>query len=278
MRLPKLEGVKWRTSVLAASLFAASSIASPASQRDRTSYEAQYGTPQDVTLDDLTIGVVRYHNAAVRVAGNLDISPYANGSPAASFALRKGGAWVYLAPLKSGDDRLETDFLGWIGREVTVTGLFMERGVNPAVPTTSSSPPEGTLRYWRIEGPAEKRTKDEFPTADRRSMKALVEQSEDGAIVRVVGQFRGRNLYGDLPLDSQRKSGDWVIKSEAYAAWVTGRKPKGDGFDLDVEVKSDTVRWLEVVGRVRLRNGVVYIEALQLTLTRPDQLKGGGED
>lgn len=42
--------------------------------------------------------------------------------------------------------------------------------------------------------------------------------------------------------------------------------------------QSDAVRWLEVVGRVKLRNGVVCIEALQLTLARPDQLMGGGGD
>lgn len=65
-------------------------------------------------------------------------------------------------------------------------------------------------------------------------------------------------------------------KSEAYAAWVTGRKPKGDGFDLDARVKSDAVRWLEVVGHVSLRNGVVYIEALDLKLTSANRLEAGG--
>ena len=47
--------------------------------------------------------------------------------------------------------------------------------------------------------------------------------------IRMVGKFRGHNLYGDLPVKSQRKSADWVIKDDLFAVWVTGKKPKGSG-------------------------------------------------
>ena len=55
----------------------------------------------------------------------------------------------------------------------------------------------------------------------------------DGRKVRVRGQFRGNNLFGDLPSASRRKSSDWVIKDDLFAAWVSGKKPQGSGWKLD---------------------------------------------
>jgi hypothetical protein len=51
--------------------------------------------------------------------------------------------------------------------------------------------------------------------------------------------------------------------------WVTNRKPKGDGFELDPAIRRDTNRWVEVIGRPSTRNGVVVVDALQVTLTQP---------
>src|SRR6185436_632710 len=91
---------------------------------------------------------------------------------------------------------------------------------------------------------------------------------QEGKIISVVGKFRGRNLYGDLPLRSQRDSADWVIKDDVFAVWVSGRKPKGDGFELDAGLKRDTNKWLQVVGRVATRGPVVYLEAIHVSLTK----------
>ena len=52
-------------------------------------------------------------------------------------------------------------------------------------------------------------------------------------MVTVRGQFRGENLFGDLPSASRRRSADWVIKDDVFAVWVTGKKPKGPGWSLD---------------------------------------------
>jgi hypothetical protein len=258
-----------RSVLTAAALLMASANPPAAEAQQERRYDARYGTPVDVTLNDLTMGVVSYNGGAVRTTGNLDISPVGDGSSAPVYRLREAGAWVFIVPMWQRDGRLDTDLLRFLGRQVTVTGLFQERGASMMTPTTATSPAEGTIRFWKIEGPTEKRTKDRFPAAERLTLQELVEGPgpEQAGIVRVVGQFRGRNLYGDLPIDSQRKAGDWVIKSADCAAWVTGRKPKGDGFDLEVLSKSDTNKWLEVVGRVTSRNGVVYIDALQVTLT-----------
>ncbi len=55
----------------------------------------------------------------------------------------------------------------------------------------------------------------------------------------------------------------------AASADGTNKKPKGSGFDLDPSIRRDTGRWVEVIGRPRTRNGVVVIDALEVTLTQP---------
>jgi hypothetical protein len=90
----------------------------------------------------------------------------------------------------------------------------------------------------------------------------------EGRIV-VVGQFRGRNLYGDLPAGTQRKPGDWVLKDGQQAWWVTGREPKGKGWALDPDYRADTARWLEVEGRPEVANGVMYLQASAVRLVKP---------
>ncbi len=90
----------------------------------------------------------------------------------------------------------------------------------------------------------------------------------DGKIVTVKGQFRGGNLFGDLPSASRKHSVDWVIKDELFAAWVTGKKPKGPGFEFDRELKRDTGKWLQITGRVMTERGVVTIEATDVTIAK----------
>jgi hypothetical protein len=89
--------------------------------------------------------------------------------------------------------------------------------------------------------------------------------------VTVKGQFRGRNLYGDLPQApvSDNASRDFVIRSADSAIWVTGKQPKGRGFNFDVTSRLDTQRWIEVSGTVKWERGLVSIVAQQLAETSP---------
>ena len=76
-------------------------------------------------------------------------------------------------------------------------------------------------------------------------------------MVHVAGQFRGQNLFGDLPSASRQRSADWVLKEDVFAVWVTGKKPTGPGWSLDAGLKRDTGKWLQVTGRVSTDHGVV---------------------
>ena len=87
--------------------------------------------------------------------------------------------------------------------------------------------------------------------------------------VTLTGRFRGRNLYGDLPEAPGESRYDFVLVSAEAAVWVVGQEPKGDGFELDVQARVDTGRWLEVRGEVRFAKGMVLIEAGTITLVDP---------
>jgi hypothetical protein len=90
-----------------------------------------------------------------------------------------------------------------------------------------------------------------------------------GQKVSVTGQFRGRNLYGDLPQSPGVSSWDFVLRSADAAVWATGQRPRGPGFDLDVGARSDTGHWLRVTGTVREGKGVVWIETTQVAASKP---------
>ena len=52
------------------------------------------------------------------------------------------------------------------------------------------------------------------------------------------------------------------------SGWPAGSR-KGDGFELDVQARIDTGRWLQVTGRVTLHDGMVVIDATGIALAEP---------
>ena len=87
--------------------------------------------------------------------------------------------------------------------------------------------------------------------------------------VTLIGRFRGRNLYGDLPDSPGESQYDFVLTSADAAVWVVGREPKGDDFELDVQARIDTGHWLEVTGSVRVHEGMVILDAGSIRLAEP---------
>ncbi len=82
--------------------------------------------------------------------------------------------------------------------------------------------------------------------------------------VTVTGRFRGRNLYADLPEAPGTSPTDFVLQSVDAAVWIVGKRPRGDGFDLDVMARVDTGRWLQVTGNVTGNSRLVEIEAEEI--------------
>jgi len=98
---------------------------------------------------------------------------------------------------------------------------------------------------------------------------ALDPSSFVGQRVTLVGQFRGRNLYGDVPQGPGLSQWDFVLRNADAAIWVTGIRPRGRGFNLDIGARVDTGTWLEVAGVVREGKGLVWVEGQQLAMTKP---------
>src|SRR6185436_10212346 len=81
----------------------------------------------------------------------------------------------------------------------------------------------------------------------------------EGQKVTLVGQFRGRNLFGDLPSAPGKSRYDFVLRSADAAVWVTDLRPRGKGFDLNVDARVDTGRWVQVTGTVSQDRGLVSV-------------------
>lgn len=89
----------------------------------------------------------------------------------------------------------------------------------------------------------------------------------DTRTVTLIGRFKGRNLFGDLPQGVAKSKWDFVLQSADAAIWVTGLRPKGKDFDLDPGARVDTGRWLEVTGTVHREGGALWIAGESVKLT-----------
>jgi hypothetical protein len=86
--------------------------------------------------------------------------------------------------------------------------------------------------------------------------------------VTITGRFRGRNLFGDLPSAPNLSRWDFVLQSADAALWVTGLRPKGNDFELDLGTKIDTSRWVEITGMVHVEGSKVWVQGESIKLTR----------
>jgi hypothetical protein len=236
--------------LLAAQAVAASALAQ--------GYEDRYGRAADVTLESLSLSPEFYNDKPIRISGRLEM-PTLN-----VYVLSEGvTASLLVVPVPEVSSAFLVDANRYLGRRVELVGLFeqsrsFQAGVGGRV--------IGRLLFWDFIGPPEEY--DGKVKAVDVSLESLVTApgQRDGQMVRVTGQFRGRNLYRDLPSSSQRGSDDWVVKDDAFAVWVSGKRPQGDGFRLDPGLKRDTGKWLEVTGRLETRRGVTYLKAVAVRL------------
>jgi hypothetical protein len=224
-------------------------------------YDALYGQPVDVAVDDLVQESTSYLNRAVRTHGRLELS---FDSTQRAYLLRGLLYQIRIVPVREVQTEWEQAALQMMGRDVEITGVFLETG------QVQGGNPAFGVQFWNFTGPPEKEPTGEIK-APEVSLEKLVSNpgKRDGQMIRVVGKFRGRNLYGDLPIRTQRTTADWVIKDDLYAIWVTGKKPKGAGWELDSGLKRDTGKWVEVIGKPETVRGVTYLKAVRIQLTPP---------
>jgi hypothetical protein len=220
--------------------------------------EALYGAMGEASPAEIAEAPAEFEGQAVRVRGRFEAA--AANAPAR--LVDESGADVFVAADAEIARLVAVESKGWPGHVIEVTGVVRRDATAPA------SSPRYAVSFWDFDasglpaGPsiAAEATSIKLPEliADPDAVK--------GRLVRVVGQFRGRNLYGDLPAPSFRHRLDWVLKDERAAVWVTGRAPRGRDFKLDPDAQDDARIWLEVVGRAALRDGQVVVRADKVAL------------
>ena len=231
-----------RLSVLVLVLSAATLSAQPALRRT-TNLEALLAQPGF------------YHQRQVLVAGDLALLPDGR------LQLSNDGATL---PIVAGANTPEG--------ASQVRGTFWDIGrLNPDDPRLTTVDVRGILRLdpnesWPSPGrvlvivasaivPA--------PAPSSASIRALVlyPTRYDGQTVTITGQYGGRNLLGDLPAAPGNSRWDFVLRTTDAALWVSNIRPRGRDFDLALDARFDTGRWLQVTGVLRGDRGLQWLDA-----------------
>lgn len=245
--------------VLLPSIAPAAAAPAPATSVPRdVLYSALLGEPQDVDPEALITAPGRFVGQAVRTRGRLTTVD----AGASRFDLMIGKTRVLLRLEPEARAVVAARSAGWEGAPVTIEGFFYrETGADATSPYA--------LRAWLVWPVAETAVRAAPPRDDARvSLQDLVYGAGryDGRVVRVRGSYRGSNRHADLPERTRKGRGDWVIKDGYFAAWITGRDARGDGWDLSRR-SSDTDAVVDVVGVPTTAAGVVRIVAREVEMS-----------
>lgn len=250
-------------------LAALGALAAPASgqpvkppQRDRSSvaitnapigrYEGLYGTPEDIPLEEVIRMLERGEpfGHAVRTRGRFQDPDSREGGPPGGvpeYALCEGQRCLHpIRPAEEIAREFHAESVGLRARELEIVGAFES----------------GYFLFWSYSVATPSPARPRGPGAGSTLEALVTGQAPLGSRdLTVRGQFRGRNLFGDLPAGSEATAADWVIGDGSFSVWVTGKAPKGSGFALDPASRADCAFWLEVEGRPEKRGDVVVLKA-----------------
>ena len=232
--------------------------------QSQADFESRYGTPVDVRISDLASSPDSYYDRLIRTRGRLGME----ASLQRIYSLEdEFGNSVRIVPMAEIAIEFERTANKLAGAQVEVKGVYLQTNVSPSDSQRAGLSVPGVIQLVEFLGPPEER-KGPIKAPEVKLESLLSPPGKrDGQLIRVVGKFRGHNLYGDLPAKSQRRSADWVIKDDVYSVWVTGRKPKGSGWELDAGLKRDTGKWIQVIGIPETMGGVTYLRAERVELT-----------
>jgi hypothetical protein len=250
----------------------------PPLQKQPPTPRQQYGPAQPEELMALAISPEEYQRRNVVTRG------YLGFLPGDRWLLSDGGAQLMLIPVV---ELSATGLRELLGHRIEVTGIIRVlpehqggcrldgRSVPqsvcddpdlPALPDRRPDWPHGSITATGVVDIENYRAGESRRVTSSIGDALASPAAKAGKSVRVVGRFRGANLFGDLPAETRRAPGDWVLQDGDLALWVTGRPPKGKGFDLDPGNKLDTGRWLEVEGKFEATGPVAYLKASRVQL------------
>lgn len=212
-----------------------------------------------------------FHGQAVRTRGELSVSEASASLVTGEQSIVLiGQAVAGLPPQEGGGEIVEIIGtvldLGRLDREDPRLATYDAGSLSVAY-TGREWPRPGELPVLLVSEMTEPR-RDGQPTLRDVSLEPDRFMGEE---VSVLGRFRGRNLFGDLPDAPGRSVNDFVLQLADATIWVTGLEPSGDGFDLRLDARQDTGTWLQVSGTVAHGDGLVWIEGTDVALAEePD--------
>ena len=251
----------------------------------RNRYEAMYGKPEFYSLD-LLVGLLPSErnapaNQSIRTVGILYVIEKPGAPPSCSLCKDERHCLSLDNPAQEIRDAFFQEAAFRRGDEAEVVGAFANpEGERPVPPKSAPVSPKdapatggpgvavptaGGFFFWSFHsGPPREKTAD----TGWVSLESLVRRPDryQKRTIAVRGLFRGRNLFEDLPADSQKSGSDWVLRDGPFFIWVTGKAPKGKGFALDLARRSDSAYRLEVEGQTEVRGGLVYLRAREVRL------------
>jgi hypothetical protein len=235
-----------------------------------TSLGSQYGDVEVVSLHEIVSHPQFHQQRMVRTRGTFETGP-----DRGDYRLREERDQVLLLSVAEGNE-----FEMLMGRSVDVVGVVRrirpKQYINgedldkiedpdlPVLPAPDPGLPRVTISFLSMF--------DATPLARRPGsgggLADLVQGAGPGGrSVKVVGQFRGANLFGDVPDLPGRDVDAFVLKDGDTAIWVVGKAAAGKGFRLDPRLQADSRFWLEVEGRLEpcAKQSCLRARRIQLT-------------
>jgi hypothetical protein len=264
--------VRWRSYGLCVAVALCASAAAQPAVRRATNISAILAFPSFYHMRPiLLVGTVgQQPNGELRVsdsAGSLRV--IATGTAPDGLDEVRGQFWD-LGRMKSDDPRLagydiratfHIDPDGAWPRPGEVTAIVAS-GITPATLST------GIAAEGSAKTPG-------FPPASIRSIVLDASRYVDQKVT-VTGQFYGRNLSGDVPDAPRQSRYDFVLRAADAAIWVTNVRPRakdsrGRAFELGLDARIDTGKWLQVSGTIRQGRGLLWLdgEADTFALAQP---------
>jgi hypothetical protein len=194
--------------------------------------EARYGSTWEASPAEIAETPAEFEGQAVRVRGRFEAA--AANDPAR--LVDESGAAVFVTADPDIARLVAVEARRWPGHTLEVTGVVRRDA------SAAGQVPRYGASFWNFDASALPSVPAISADAATLKLPELIANPDavKGRLIRVVGQLRGRNLYGDLPAASFRHRLDWVLKDERAAVWVTGRPPRGRDFKLDGDrVRSD---------------------------------------
>ena len=215
-----------------------------------------YGSPVDVPAVALLAAPSTYDGRAVSTRGR-----FARGGSrdAPTYSLAAQGAVIGLAPAAETQALIADNADALAGTAITVTGVFRRQRTGDL----TGGAPAYSISFWSAQS--------DVLTATSGAAQPLSAGLGSARDVDVIGQFRASNLFGDVPPRSRRSGGreHWVLRDGDVSAWVTGSRPRGDGWELDMRSKRDSTTWMRVRGRVSEDDDVYYLDPSEVAPAQP---------